>query len=211
MAPAPTARPYWDPFVRIAHWGIAAGVVANGLLIEGGSGPHIWIGYLVAALLLGRLLWGLIGSPSARFSSFPPSPAAALRHVRDIREGRARTYRSHNPLGALMVYALWATLLVVAATGIAMTRADSVTFRRAPLPQPTYAELRRLRPGEDREEREAREREQRDEGLMGEIHEWAANVLLALAIVHLAGVAFETRRGERGLARAMITGGRGRE
>jgi len=211
MASLATVRPYWDPLVRIAHWGIAAGVIANRLLTEGGSGFHIWIGYAVAALLVARLLWGLIGSPPARFSSFPPNPAAALRHIRDIRERRIRIYRSHNPLGALMAYALWATLLVVGATGIVMARADSVASRTAPVSQPAYVEPRPFSPEEGEQEREGREREEREEGMVGEIHELAANVLLALAIVHVAGVVFETRRGERGLARAMITGGGCRE
>lgn len=208
MASLPITHCRWDLLVRITHWGIAAGVIANRLVTEGGDTAHISIGYAVAALLALRLMWGLVGSAPARFSSFPPDPAAALRHIRNIRNGRVQAYRSHNPLGALMVYALWATLIVVAATGIVMARADSVTSRTAAQPARVYAEPRLLPFREEGRAREGREAEEREEGMVGEIHELAANLLLALAILHVAGVAFESRRGERGLVRAMITGSR---
>ena len=110
---APTRR-CWDPLVRVTHWGVAAAVVANGLITEGGSLVHVWIGLAVAALLALRLIWGLVGPAEARFSAFPPSPRRAIAHVRDILAGRHVVHRSHNPLGALMVYALWATLAVAA-------------------------------------------------------------------------------------------------
>ena len=61
----------WDPLVRLTHWGVAAGIVANGAFTEEGSGLHLWVGYGVGALLALRLLWGVIGPPEARFSAFP--------------------------------------------------------------------------------------------------------------------------------------------
>lgn len=211
MASLPIARPRWDPLVRIAHWGIAAGVVANRLLIEAGSGLHLWIGYAVAGLLALRSIWGLVGSAPARFTSFPPGLAAAVRHVRDIRIGRRTAYPSHNPLGALMAYALWATLLVVVGTGIVMAQADSVTFLTVPPVGQVYRQVGPISSEDNGEAHEARTHEERDEGLVGEVHELAANLLLVLAILHLAGVAFESGRGERGLVRAMITGDRGHD
>jgi cytochrome b len=45
--------------------------------------------------------------------------------------------------------------------------------------------------------------------MLEEVHEIAANLLFLLAALHVAGVIFETSRGEHGLVRAMITGRRG--
>lgn len=115
----------WDPLVRACHWLVAAAVVANGLLIDAEGKPHLLIGYGLIALLSVRLLWGVIGTRPARFSAFPPSVGAVRAHVREIAARRARPHVSHNPLGALMVYALWATLAVIAATGLMM---GSLTF-----------------------------------------------------------------------------------
>jgi cytochrome b len=67
-----------------------------------------------------RLLWGLVGPREARFSAFPPSLRRALAHIREIRAGKVHDQPSHNPLGALMVYAIWGTLGIIIASGIAM-------------------------------------------------------------------------------------------
>jgi cytochrome b len=119
----PAARPAgwaWDPVVRITHWSIAAAVLLNGMLTEGGALVHLWIGYAAFAMLGLRLVWGFIGPEEARFAAFTPSLRAARTHVADLLAGRHRTYRSHDPLGSLMIYALWGTLVVVVASGVAM-------------------------------------------------------------------------------------------
>ena len=116
---SPTRR-RWDPIVRITHWSIALAVLANALVTEEGSGPHIWVGYGLAAILGLRLLWGLVGPAETRFAAFGPSPRKALAHLREIRAGSVTPHASHNPLGALMVYAIWGCLLTIIATGITM-------------------------------------------------------------------------------------------
>lgn len=208
--PAPSTGRRWDPLVRLTHWGVAAAVVANGLATEEGSDIHIWVGYAAGALLLLRLLWGFIGPAEARFSAFPPSPAAALRHIRDIVAGRRTAHRSHNPLGALMVYALWAALATVVVTGVAMTGAPSISTSQA-----APASMARAAPAaEADEDDEGGERGERGEGgegggeMIEEIHETAANLLFVLAALHLAGVAFETRRSGAQVVRAMVGGPR---
>ena len=119
MTDAPAGR-RWDPLVKLTHWSIALAVLANAVLTEEGSASHVWVGYALAAILALRLLWGLVGPAEARFSAFPPSPRRAIAHMGDVLAGRRRTHPSHNPLGALMVYAIWGTLLVIIATGVAM-------------------------------------------------------------------------------------------
>ena len=192
----------WDPLVRITHWGVAAAVVANGLITEGGSQVHIWIGLAVAALLALRLAWGFAGPVEARFRSFPPSPGRAIAHVRDIFAGRHVSHRSHNPLGALMAYALWATLAVLIASGVAMTgfppRAGNEGAER-----PATVSTSALADEDDEGESEGAGE------ILEEVHEIAADLLLVLAGLHLVGVAFETRRSGRQVVLAMI-GGKGK-
>ena len=48
---SPTRR-RWDPIVRITHWSIALAVLANALVTEEGSGPHIWVGYGLGPIIL---------------------------------------------------------------------------------------------------------------------------------------------------------------
>lgn len=199
----------WDPLVRLTHWGVAAGVLANGILTEEGSGPHQWVGYGVAALLALRWIWGLVGSPEARFSAFRPSLGRAAAHLRAIGRGEQTTHRSHNPLGALMVYALWATLTVVIGSGVAMTMLPSAST--PPTEAPSNAQFQAPIASDDDEVREAREdgagKGEGDE-VIEEIHEVAANLLFILAGLHLLGVAFEMRRSGHGILTAMLPGRR---
>jgi cytochrome b len=195
----------WDPLVRITHWGIAAAVVVNWLVTEGGSQAHVWIGLALAALLALRLGWGFVGPVEARFTSFPPSPRRAVAHVRDILAGRHVSHRSHNPLGALMAYALWASLAVVIASGIAMTGFPPKVHAEGG-ERPAAASTVLM--DEDEEASEGGEGEEGGE-IAEEVHEIAANLLLALAALHLLGVAFETRRSGRQIVLSMI-GGKGK-
>ncbi|MDX5331240.1 MAG: cytochrome b/b6 domain-containing protein [Caulobacteraceae bacterium] len=219
-----TQRRRWDPLVQLTHWGVAAGVLANGIFTDEGSGPHQWIGYAIAALLALRWVWGFVGPKEARFSAFPPSLARALTHVREIASGERSTHRSHNPLGALMVYALWMTLAVVIGTGVGMSALPpGLPFNveaasaspRSRLLTTMDDESRESYEGEqEHERREAEEGGDRDAGegdeLLEEVHEVAANLLFGLAGLHLLGVAFETSRSGSGVLTAMLPGGRRR-
>ena len=205
MSDGDISRP-WDPLVRISHWGIAAAVILNGLILEGGDQAHILVGYAALSLLAVRLVWGLVGTEEARFTAFPPAPGAAIAHIGDILAGRRVRHRSHNPLGALMVYALWATLATVIATGLAMENDvfPDTPERHAALAaglMPGMAETR-----VDWDEDAGEHDDDDAEDVLEEIHETAANLLLILALVHVGGVVFEMMRGDRGLIRRMTTG-----
>jgi cytochrome b len=180
----------WDPLVRLTHWTIALAVVLNGFVIDEESLTHIWIGYVALGMLALRLLWGVIGSEKARFSSFPPSLSGALQHVAHLRRGEHPDHPSHNPLGALMVYAMWATLLFVCATGIMM---ESEPF-----------------PGHQNEYSISDDDDDEDERLevVEDLHEAGANLLLLLAVLHVGGVVLESRLSGRNLVREMISGRR---
>ena len=199
------ARRRWDPIVRITHWSIALAVLANALVTEEGSGPHIWVGYGLAAILGLRLLWGLVGPSEARFAAFWPSPRKALAHLRDIRAGTVVPHTSHNPLGALMVYAIWGCLLTIIATGIAM--AGPPPWNGAEREE-EHRSIAASEHSHDEASEEGDGEEESEEGLLEEIHETAANLLYLLILLHLAGVIFETRRSGKQVLVAMAPFGR---
>ncbi|RVU38807.1 cytochrome B [Hwanghaeella grinnelliae] len=117
--------PVWDPLVRLIHWSLALSILINSAFTDEESRLHEWVGYVALGLVAVRLLWGLIGTKPARFTAFPPSPARALHHVFAMLKGDRSVHLSHNPLGALMVYNIWATVAALGATGYMMT---TVTF-----------------------------------------------------------------------------------
>ncbi len=193
----------WDPLVRISHWTIAAAVIINGLLSKPGGTIHVWVGWIAMSVLAIRLGWGLLGPREARFSAFPPHPKAAVSHLLSVIRGKPREYPSHNPAGAMMVYALWAMLAVVIATGLIMTDARSpitIAEEQAAVEQGDWSSLANGSAGDDSGDSLARS------DIVEGVHETAANLMLILALIHVAGVAVESHALRRNLVRPMIKG-----
>lgn len=227
MEDQPAKPKRWDPIIKLTHWGIVAAVIGNAIATEEGSGWHIWVGYGLAALLALRLLWGLIGPANARFTAFPPSPGRAIDHLGEISRGEVTRHQSHNPLGALMAYAIWATLLVITGSGIAMSgpppadpsavsgereegeraeaRDKAEDDEQAARPQAEFGNIV-IAPASANDSGEA-DGESENEELFEEMHEIAVNLLYVLIALHLAGVIFETRRSGREIVEAMLPGG----
>jgi cytochrome b len=82
---------------------------------------HIIAGYVVAALVALRIVWGLVGPRHARFADFVRAPREVLTYFRDVLLLRAQRYIGHNPAGGLMVVALLVMLTVTSVSGYLMT------------------------------------------------------------------------------------------
>ena len=106
----------WDPFVRIFHWSVVAGVF-TAYFTEAWRSVHELVGYVVLAMVVLRIVWGFLGPRHARFSDFVRGPREVLAYVRDLLGGREPPSVGHNPLGGLMVVALLTVLLVVCVSG----------------------------------------------------------------------------------------------
>src|SRR6185369_15664720 len=97
----------WDPFIRVFHWSllaaIAVALVTSLVLPPTYVTLHIISGTSACALIVARLVWGVLGPADARFSTFVRGPREVLEHVRELREGRAPRHLGHNPLGGAMI------------------------------------------------------------------------------------------------------------
>ena len=113
---SPTPAPAWDAVVRLTHWSVAALVLWN--LFEDSGGPlHRNLGYAAAALVALRLVWGVVGSPNARFAAWWPRVSTLRRYLASLRTGTPMKFASHNPLGALGMLAMWGLVAALTATG----------------------------------------------------------------------------------------------
>lgn len=113
--------PVWDPALRLFHWALAAGFIANAAFTDPEAFLHEWIGYAILFLVGFRLLWGLVGPRAARFASFLPTGTAVMAQIGDIATHRHRAHLGHSPLGALMILNLLATFAAIGLTGHMMT------------------------------------------------------------------------------------------
>lgn len=109
--------PVWDRFVRVFHWSLVSCVLLNYFVIDDGENLHQWVGYAASALVAARIVWGFVGSRYARFSDFFPTPTRLRDHLKALRAGHVEFHAGHNPLGALMMLALMATVLGLGLTG----------------------------------------------------------------------------------------------
>ena len=107
----------WDPFVRIAHWSLVTAVAAAWLTRHADGRLHEWLGYGALAIVAMRLVWGWTGPQHARFRSFFRSPAATILYARQVFARSEPRHIAHNPLGAWMIGALIATVILVSGTG----------------------------------------------------------------------------------------------
>ncbi|HMN22465.1 MAG TPA: cytochrome b/b6 domain-containing protein [Ottowia sp.] len=109
----------WDLPTRLFHWVLAAAVVAMVVLARIGGDAMHWhfrVGYLILALLLFRLAWGVLGGHWSRFASFWPTPRRLLRHLRG--QADPAEHAGHSPLGALSVLAMLAALGLQVTSGL---------------------------------------------------------------------------------------------
>jgi cytochrome b len=176
----------WDLGVRLFHWLLVAAVAVAS--VTGLSGPRNWLNVHIAAgaaiggLVAFRILWGLMGSTYARFSSFPVQLAAINADLAGLVAGRRPRYLGHNPLGSLMALALLAILCVSVITGVITLGGVD---KQGPLAFATSYGAGKA---------------------MQRVHQVLAYGLLALIAGHLLGVAYEAVHGQPDLIRAMLTG-----
>ena len=117
----------WDAPTRLFHWLL---VLLMGFMwysaTQGGDMLvwHLRGGLLMLALVVFRLCWGIWGSDTAKFSRF----VRPFSEIRRYTQGQMSEDElvGHNPLGALMVIALIAAVLLQATTGL--FAADENTF-----------------------------------------------------------------------------------
>ncbi len=109
----------WDLPVRVFHWLLVLCFAGAWLTAESEHWRlvHVTLGYTMAALVAFRIVWGLLGTRYARFSSFVRGPRAVLDYLRSLSGPRPEHHTGHNPAGALAIVGLLALIAVTTATG----------------------------------------------------------------------------------------------
>lgn len=117
----------WDLPTRIFHWLLVAGVTGLGISGTLGGNAMVWhfrIAYAVLALLLFRLIWGVVGGRWSRFGAFIYSPQSVISYLKG--KGRLDHSVGHSPIGAASVFAMLAILLLQVASGLVSD--DEIAF-----------------------------------------------------------------------------------
>jgi cytochrome b len=158
----------WDLPLRIFHWLLVAAFVVAYISEDDWLTVHVWAGYLVAGLLVFRVIWGIIGGQYARFSSFICSVSESKAYLIDLARSKAKHYLGHNPAGSLMIVLLLISLLLIVLSGLVLYAADQNAGPLAGMISSTY------------------------EHFWEEAHEIIVNFTVVLIIIHIAGVVVES-------------------
>ena len=121
MAQTLPAVRIWDLPTRLFHWVLAACVIGSVISAKVGGNAMVWhfrLGYVVLALILFRLVWGVVGGRWSRFASFIYAPATTLRYLRGEARPGEHLDVGHSPTGALSVFGLLAVLAAQVGTGL---------------------------------------------------------------------------------------------
>ena len=172
----------WDPLIRVFHWSLVLSVVIAFISEDDWMNVHIWAGYAVSLLIGIRLLWGLVGTRNARFTSFVRSRRVVMQHLKGMLAFKTPHYLGHNPVAAVMVLLLLSSITLVAFSGVIMLAREG----QGPLAHTMFSSWN----GE----------------WLEEIHEFLANFTLLLIVAHVSGVIFSSLLEGENLARAMLTG-----
>jgi cytochrome b len=124
----PTARPgrvlVWDLPVRIFHALLAGSfLLAWGIAVTSDDESrrfafHALLGLFIGALVVFRVVWGVIGTRYARFSGFATRPAALAAYLKGILLGPEREFVGHNPASSYATFAMLVLLAGLIGTGL---------------------------------------------------------------------------------------------
>ncbi len=108
----------WDFPTRVFHWLLVVCFAGAWLTSESERLQmiHYAFGYSACALVIFRLVWGLIGTRYARFTQFIKGPKQILIHFKGALNGNHATVE-HNPAGGLVMIALMLIILLIGLTG----------------------------------------------------------------------------------------------
>jgi cytochrome b len=184
-APGQTKTPVWDLPTRLFHWLLVLLVATSFVTVEIGGNAmqhHERSGFTILALLLFRVVWGVLGSAPSRFKTFLKGPAAVLRYAATTLRREPECHLTHNPLGGWSVAALLTVLLVQAGTGL-FANDDIMTEG------PLYGWVSKG-----------------TSDWITEAHQFNAGIIVALVVLHLAAVLFHLIYKRDNLLVPMLTG-----
>lgn len=183
----------YDPLLRLLHATIALSIVA--LIITSQladwfeHGPyettvwnlHILSGYVLTASLMARLLWGMVGTPSARWRDLW-HPAVWKDSLKNFRLPAAQRV-GHDPLASLAYLFAYSVMALMVVTGMGLAASE---FQTGPLAT-WFGNASWL------------------EDILEDPHEAGFVLILGFISLHMAALVFHQLRGER-VAQSMLTG-----
>jgi len=175
----------WDLPTRVFHWLLVVLVAVSFITGKAGGTAmqyHEWSGVAILALVLFRVLWGVLGGAPSRFSFFVRGPRHVFDYARSLLGSGDRPHLGHNPMGGWSILAMLASLFIQAGTGLF---ASDDILTEGPLFHLVSTDTSQW---------------------LTRIHHFNLNILIGLMALHLAAIVFYWGVKGDNLVLPMITG-----
>ncbi len=173
----------WNIPVRLFHWTLVGCFITAWLTRDNRYlDIHLFAGYLMAGLIVFRILWGVIGGPYASFRDFAFGWHEVWLYLKGVLNRRPPRFLGHNPAGSWAIYLLLTLGVLIVITGLLGLGGEE---QQGPLagwlnyPQGKLAQ---------------------------DLHELLAWLMLGVVGTHLIGVLVESLLHKENLVSAMLTG-----
>ena len=129
---------------------------------------HAIAGYSILILLFFRVYWGYFGPKYSLFRDFPANKSEAKEFFKNIFDDKQK-YIGHNPLASYVMIAMLIVTFIVIVTGVLAYGIQDGKGIASFLNDSFFKKMK----------------------LFKEIHEFFANFLIFLIVMHLVGIAFD--------------------
>lgn len=176
----------WDWTIRLFHWLIVLLIPLMWWTAEEGMMDwHRRFGLSLFALIIFRIIWGVVGTWTARFVPMIKRLPLLPSYIRGLLARTNKPSFGHSPIGTLSVFALLGALCTQVGTGLFSVDVDGL--ESGPL-----SILVSFSTGRD----------------IADIHELNFDILLVLIVLHIAAIALYRLVLKNNLVRPMVTGRR---
>lgn len=172
----------WDLPLRVFHWSFmlcVIGAIGSGKM--GNWDIHERFGLAIMGLVSFRIIWGFIGSHTARFRNFIKSPRAFITTAKGLLKKQSSNEGGHSAVGGYATLALLFLPLMMALTGSFST--DDILFDG-----PFY----HLMPEWAKQ--------------AGTIHHYGEKLIFLIIAAHLGALLYYYFRLRKNLIKPMVTG-----
>ncbi len=173
----------WDIYIRTFHWLLLICILVSFISFRlDEMDIHFISGHCVLALLIFRVIWGVIGSRTALFHTFIKGPGAVLNYVKNPSSERFKGMIGHSPIAALSVIAMLGIISLQVATGLI---SDDEILLQGPLAKYVSGEMSYQ---------------------ATTYHGINAKLIVGLIVLHLAAIAFYRFIKKDDIVKPMVTG-----
>lgn len=173
----------WDVYIRIFHWLLLICILVSFISFRlDEMDIHFISGHCVLALIIFRVIWGVVGSRTALFHSFIKGPGTILNYLQNPSSEKFKGIIGHSPIAALSVIAMLVVISVQVGTGLI---SDDEILLQGPLAQYVSGEMSYQ---------------------ATTYHGINAKLIIGLIVLHLAAIAFYRFIKKDDIVKPMVTG-----